>query len=503
MTGIALSLVCFSGFVFAANHWLKIKFSFAPLFAISFLGVCLFFFAVTNHLEFGTWFLIVSGFLFFIPLLIKVIKKPSFLHEEIFRSPVTVFIFLCLFSYTITLGMSFTVIDDYVYWGIMGKYLFWYNQLPGIETTIIPKHLAYTPGTGLIHYFFYQLFGKYAVSISYFAQNMILVSSVFVLVTKQNIKKSLAGFCLAVVLLTLFCGSVFTKLQVDYLLSVFFFAVIWIWFSEKQDPMKLLAVSLPICFLFLIKQIGFALGLLALAFIFLDILLCSHLVKKEKLKLMGGVILVGAALFGIKTIWAHHCELMGFTAFNNAINFESIKTALHIFSNDQIKKGFFLFIKDIFLGPADRLNLPYLVWDIGLGFLWIKLLKDKDFSQKKRYGRIIIFFAASFVLYVAMLYFLQVIVFKVGVAFDHTVGLTRYLNIFFTPMVLFTVLVFFHHTFFKKVQIPLKALIVFSGLVILILGASRIETSMHREPGDVEAQKISNKISSHIDIQKT
>jgi hypothetical protein len=271
MAGIFLTLVCLLGFVYAADRWLGIDFSFAPIFSISFLGILLFVFAVLNQLRFGTWLLIYTGLGFCV---IGAIDAWRNREAGFFSRPVqlyTVLVSLMFISFLVPIGMKFTVIDDYVYWGIIGKYLFLNHHLPDLNTTIIAKHLAYTPGTSIFHYFFYTLSGKYSPSISYFAQNIMLISALFVVLKKESIKRTLIFLCLLVMLLTLFSGSVFTKLQVDYLLSLYFFAILWIYFREQPTFLTIVTISLPVCFIFLIKEIGFALGLLVLIIILFDL----------------------------------------------------------------------------------------------------------------------------------------------------------------------------------------------------------------------------------------
>jgi len=328
------------------------------------------------------------------------------------------------------------------------------------------------------------------------------VSALFILVTREKIKKVVVAVCLTIVLLTLFCGSVFTKLQVDYLLSVFFFAVMWIWFSEKKQTATLIILFFPICFILLIKQIGLVLGAVILCILLFDILFCDECQTRDRLKSITVLLLTGIAMLVIKQVWTNHCELMGFAGFSSAINPDSIKASLRILSNEEIQKGFWIFMKGIFIGPADRLNLPYLLWYLGLGFLWYKLLKDDQLQPKKRYVIASAALVSSFLLYLLMMYFLQIIVFKVGVDFDHTVGLTRYMNTFFAQMVFFTVILFYHHRFFVATTGPDKAVYAFVILVILVLGISRVEESMNREKGDLRAQQIAQQISNHIDIQK-
>jgi len=497
MVDIFLTLLCFSGFVCAASRWLRIDFSYAPIFSSSLLGILLFVFAVSNHLKSGTWFLIYTGF-----SLSAICGIDAWHNRKTGRYPFPFQLFMVLvllvcLSFLVPLWMKFTVIDDYVYWGIIGKYLFLNHHLPDLNTTIIAKHLAYTPGTSLFHYFFYTLTGKYSPEISYFAQNLLLISALFVVLKKESIKRTLIFLCLLIVLLTLFSGSVFTKLQVDYLLSIYFFAMLWIYFREQPTLLTIVTISLPVCFIFLIKEIGFALGLLVLIIVFFDFVFCNDPNRKMRITSILFVVFTGSILFLLKQVWVDHCQMMGFLKFNTAVNMESIKQSFHIFSDLNIQKGALLFIKGVLVGPADRLNLPYFFWYVGVFFLWIKVFAKEKIHQKARYARLLKILSTSFVLYLIMMYFLQVIVFKVGVSYDHTVGLTRYLNIFFSQIVFFTTLLYVDHWLFQN-KVSNKTLLFFIVAVILILGVSRIETSLHRDSHYKEAELISEKIEMNI-----
>ncbi|NOX32638.1 MAG: hypothetical protein GXP56_02715, partial [Deltaproteobacteria bacterium] len=361
MIDIFLTILCFSGFVYASSRWLKIDPSYASLFSISFIGVLLFLFALFNCLQTGTSFLILSGFVLCIFWGAAWLQKKN--HKRLiplFRVLIF-FLILITISFILTVKMTFTIVDDYVYWGIIGKYLYIYNHLPVAGCPLDSRTLAYTPGTSLIHYFFYLMTGKYSVQVSYFAQNIILISALLVFV-KENYKKTIAYIGILVILMTVLSGSIFTKLQVDYLLSIISFSIFWIYLSEKNIHLKLLTISMPICFLFLIKEIGLVLGLFILILVLFDIFADRGIDKRSKLKAMGILFLTGAVLLLLKALWVKHVSAMGFMEFHNAINWESIKKAFDIFSDKGARKGFFIFIKAFIIGSADRLNTPYLLW---------------------------------------------------------------------------------------------------------------------------------------------
>ncbi len=501
MVDIVLTILCLSGFIYASHRWLKIDFSYAPLFSVSLLGILLFIFALSNQLETGTRILIYAGYILSIICGIDAWKNQN--REQLFI-PVKIFmifVLLIVLSYLITLGMQFTVIDDYVYWGIIGKYLYFNNHLPDANTTIIARHLAYTPGTGLFHYFFYTLAGKYSPSISYFAQNILLISAVFVVIKKKSIQKSLVLLCCLVILLTLFSGSVFTKLQVDYLLSVYFFALLWIYFREQPSFITIFTISAPVLFLFLIKEIGFVLSLLILVIIFFDLIFQKSHERKTKIKFIIYIVLLGGLLCLLKQTWAEHCQIMGFGKFNSAVNMDSIRQSFHIFSNQDIQKGFLIFLKDIFIGPADRLNIPYAFWYLSIIFIWFKILGKQNDYNKSRFillGRIL---SVAFIIYLVMIYFLQIIVFKIGINGEHTIGLTRYLNIFFSQIVFFLSLLYIEQLLLSR-QVSNKVSFSFILVVILVLGFSRIETTLRLEDHHKTAGLIAQKIENNIDKEQ-
>ena len=493
MIDLLLNICCFIGFIASAVRFLKIPFHLAPLFSISAIGIVLYFFAVFHRLGPGADLLFVVGLLLFaVSGLLLFRDRERFSSELLFQS-FMLLAGLFVFSFVITLEMKFTVIDDYVWWGIVSKSLFFFDHLPTPDTTITQLHLGYPPGAALIHYFFLNGIQKYSPSIAYFGQNLMLISALFAVVKKERFRQGIVLFVVCAITLGLFSGSIFTKLQVDYLLSVYFFAVLWIHYDGEPTTTKLLAVSTPIVFLFLIKEIGFALSLLLILIVSSDLLLKKERYPQEKIKMLGIVVLTGCGLFLLKGSWQDHCQAMGFANFSSAVNMETIRASLDIFGNEQTQKGFFIFIKGFLLGGADRLNLPYPFWFVVIAFLWVKILTGLNSPGKKRVSRLFKILLAAFSTYVLMNYFMQLIVFQVGASYPHTVGLERYLNILFVPAVLFSLATYFSRTFLKN-GVSKKILAWICVLFLLITGVSRIETTVRREPHFLAAETLSKEI---------
>ncbi|MFH2092441.1 MAG: hypothetical protein ABIJ31_08765 [Pseudomonadota bacterium] len=502
MVTTGLTILWFFGFVYLSNRWLKIELCYAPLFSISFVGTFLFVLSVSDMLKPGAHFLLAAGFLLFAIGSIEYLKNRHKIKAVQLPGLLWVVAGLMAVSFVLTIGMKLKVDDDYVYWGIMGRYLHFFDHLPDRNTTIISRHLAYTPGTSLVHYLIYQLAGQYSTALSYFAQNLFLISAVCVVFARKNLKKGAMLLFFLVILMTLFSGSVFTRLQVDHLLSVYFFAVLWIILKEQPGFRTLLTISLPCVFLFLIKEIGFIMGIVLLLVFFVDLLFYRKIDIKEKFRTVAGLFLCAGLLFAIKQVWTKHCVVMGFSQFNGAVNWESIQTALHIFSNDNIQKGFLLFVKECFIGPSDRLKLPYIVWYMVLLVLFMKIkgLQDKIFT--KRFFRMGVVLITALLIYLVMLYFLQVIVFDVGRSNDHIIGFARYMNILFSPVVFLLVLLYAEQKLYHKI-IPQKLVFSLLFVVLLLLGASRVETSLRREKFYDQARIIAQQIQTTIDINQS
>jgi len=96
------------------------------------------------------------------------------------------------------------------------------------------------------------------------------------------------------------------------------------------------------------------------------------------------------------------------------------------------------------------------------------------------------------------LYCLQIIIFKVGSTYDHTIGFSRYLNILFSPIVFIVTIVFFNSIIFNTYEVSRKILLSLIVVVLLVLGLSRVEVYLNREKQDIQIQEFSDRIGNKI-----
>jgi len=202
-----LILLCLTGYIAASHKLLKLPIQFSPFFSLSTISLTLYLCALTGKLQHGTTIVIIFGFL--LAGLLSVYSfstKPLFFQQSL-KNTLLILFSLSAIGLFYAWKMKFSVIDDYVYWGIIGKYIHISNQLPDTSTSIMPRHLGYTPGTALFQYLFFRVAGNYSQELSYFAQNTILSSILFVFVRPDKLKESAFILCITIILITLQFGS--------------------------------------------------------------------------------------------------------------------------------------------------------------------------------------------------------------------------------------------------------------------------------------------------------
>ena len=300
------------------------------------------------------------------------------------------------------------------------------------------------------------------------------------------------------VVLTLQFGSVLAKLSPDYLLATYCFAILWISFSQEKLSCKLLSISIPLLFLYLLKEVGFFLSLSTLI-ISAPILFYSTDEKKHRFFLLLFFLAMGITAYSIRLAWISHCQDMGFFQLIGSLDLQNILNGFKIFSDKHIQQGFVIFMKAISIGPADRLKTPYLFW-YGLIFLiWRFILAKSTPQQKKTYQRTLVCFSIFSLIYIFMLYIMQVVFFKVGESFNHDVGLNRYLNIFFAGFALFSVATFLLRKGLLGASVRLRWVLISIALTITLLVLSRNQR-IEQDIPDIEAQHLGKKISSAINL---
>ncbi len=502
MIELPLSIACIGGYAYWVRRWLGFPFRYVPLWVTSFLILALFLCAMANVLREGALFLATLG------LGLSGLGLISLWRERHGHDPfgdesthqVALLLVGCMVGFYCARNVFFSVIDDYVYWGILGKYLAYFHHLPDMKTTIYPRHLAYTPGAALFHYMGYQFGGRYDVGISYFAQNIVAISALFVMVKKNDIKSSIFFICLLTTLMVLQFGSIFSKLSVDHLLALYVLAILWIYFSKETISVRLVGVSVPLLVLFLFKQIGFFLALVLVAIMLADTLRHHPEGEWRKRNTVAFLLCLGACLFLVKLAWESHCGARGFDQFARVIDVQSMVAAVDLVHSPHVRQGAFLFVESILWGPADRLKLPYLVWYALLIYLWYRIFKGAPRKEKQRYQSFLVVFFAGFVCYLAMLYFLQLIVFGVGLHSDHAISMTRYVNIYFSGFALFTILIAWGSLVSGSRPMKVAWVYIMAILTLSILVGSKAQR-LERSPYELEIELLAEKMEAHLDMK--
>lgn len=351
-------------------------------------------------------------------------------------------------AYLFSRNQTLSSIDEPIYWAIVGKYLFLFDHLPISDALILPKHLRYLPGLGLLHYHFYQLIGHYDLQLAFFAQGLLLLSVCLLLIRQPKNTVQMSLFLMAFLILHLFFGTILARLDVDYLLAAVFFIILWHLFTTK--PLTLpLEQTCAILLLPLIKIPGVYFALVALV-LYYDAYHHQHSTFKSKTL---GILLLMLALNQL--LWHQYADLHHLGHFRAPITWQEIKQAF--LPNPTMWHAISIFLRDAILGPADRLNFPYLSWYALVGFL---VLKKMDY---KKHQRFFILLLSTFLIYGIQLYGLQFFAFGVGSSRQDTVALTRYLNTFWVPIMMLASLYIIQ----KQGSLFLKRPAVFCSLILM------------------------------------
>lgn len=440
--GYCFSIASFMGYVFSAHHFLQIPLRLTLLFSCCVLMIVLFWASLADVLLPVSQFLMGGGVALSALLVAikyrgsKVVKDKYPQQSLLFFVAIVVLAIVCAFF-----GRP-SVIDDYAYWAIISKSIAMFDALPTEETTIFARHLTYTPGLALFHYYFLSAFSGYHLSVAYFAQNIFLFALLFAFTDGLNKRTTLVVMSVGTILLVLFSGSVFQKLRVDHFLSLLTAAAVWVQIKNRFSLQRFLVVLLAIGCLYLVKEVGMMLAIFLLFVIVQDILYLKEIEKKEKIISLLLCFLLSLYLIFQKYAWDTHCAALGFNQFHSGISLEAVKDAFNLIGNSDSRHGFYLFVKGILIGPADRINLPYILWYIALGWIWYTLFKVEYKDNGKKYFLLFRLAIPVFVLYLLMNYVMQFVVFGLGTVTENTTSLSRYVNIFFCWIIFLTLFSF-------------------------------------------------------------
>lgn len=441
MLAIVLPFLSILGFASFFSRYLKRPLGPLLFTSTAFIGVLQFLFALAGYIAQGSLAVLILGTLFFIYY---------FFSTRDHRSTIWFYLLIAVFIVLFDVGLQFSSIDDYSFWGVMSKYLFFFHQLPTNADYISASFLTYTPGMACFHYLFYYAIGNYSQLGGYVGQGAVLLSALMVLYDPKNQRQSVFRIAVAYIILNVGFGTLLARMEVDGYVAAYVFAIAWVLYSsvtvyKVKIPLSPVSTNgeitilfFPILFLPLIKEIGLFFGvILSLAYFI------SH---KKSWKHTGLFGLLLIALFGLKWLWLLHCHHYGFASFSRAITLNSALSALNPF-NIYFQPAQILVLKSLTLGRFGHvLEWPNLVTYFLLFYMWHSVGAHAQGEQRQHAMQFKWVFVIAIILYAIMLYLLQAITFDVGHSFDHTLDFQRYFNMLLIPFFLFTLLVYTEET---------------------------------------------------------
>ena len=323
MTGILLALSLW-GSVFAVCRLGKIRFWFAPVVAISGIGLFLFAGALTGKLPLFADLALAAGLAgsgYFAGCLLR--KKTAFPGWTLPGVCIGVLaVIFCL----LTLRLKLTHYDNFSHWALIVKYLLLVEELPGAETTMIPFR-DYPPGVSLIIYYICRYAG-HSQGMMLLAQNGVLFACFFALAGIVEEKRRFLLYSL----LGAGCAMLFylnltiriNNLLVDFLLPLLALASMAYSCREREKFRLCLGQSLLLGFTGIVKGTGLFFAGAA------GVYACWRLVQKEREKgarksaasvsvapiaaVLAAVLVMAASLAAPFLLWQDHVrtDLAGF-----------------------------------------------------------------------------------------------------------------------------------------------------------------------------------------------
>ena len=463
-----LLLVCnLSGYFFFAKRAFQMPAAVTPLFGISFVIIMMFLGFIWQQPQ------VIYSTLSYFGIGLGII---SFIYPTDFDDKREYLIYwgLVLLSFCYAYAMTFSAIDSYVYWGLIGKYLYVTDSLPTLQSGFVPRHLSYTPGLGGWQYFIFQVFHSDNVRFAFLAQNLLLLASIFAVATDRCWRQKWASLCVLILCLAIFRGSVFAKMQVETILIVAAFIGCWyvLIFGDKIATYLLLVLLCPL--LFLIKQIGLALALLIIVFA------AVNLLRNRKHSAWVVLAVALAVLLVIKIVWSYYWHSVGIHSFVNAVTIESLTAAL---KTHQAWHQIGQFMYALTLGPADRLHIPFFIYSLAMFYMGRQIKKSAIDSR----DAFMLFRRVAwpfFAVYAILLLAMQLVVFP---GYDHLIGVMRYLQIFSLPIFFCYLFTYLRTTNYAENKHVFRGLIIVVVLISIIGYKHRLKEN---EPGN-NWQKLS------------
>ena len=255
--------------------------------SILLIMVILYLFGLIKELKLG---IICIGLIYGILAIYSIIR--SFIkhtHKELIKNVFTkgfiVFTIIFVVFAITTFHKTFTVWDEYTYWSVASKNMYYLNDFPTNSSSTV--NLIYPPNPTLLQYFFTKIIGVYSQGIELFAVQILgfsLLLPIFEFTKKKRTIALLSCICILFCIPAIFVESYFyITIYVDTLMGLIIGYTLLSYFQSNKDMFAKINVLISLFVLTLIKPTGVFLAIITLGVMGLEYLIRT-LKEKKKIK---------------------------------------------------------------------------------------------------------------------------------------------------------------------------------------------------------------------------
>lgn len=278
-------IIILSGSIFISYYFNKRTSQTIPV-AILTMMLVLYLFGLIGQLKLGVYTIAILYPIMAIYALIREKLKNGLnaLKNNILTNGLVVFtILFVVFSFS-TYEKLFTVADDYNYWSMAVKNMYYLDDFVTNDNAII--RTVYPPVPSLLQYFFEKIIGQNRQGIELFA-SMLLGFSLLLPFLKNHQKKRKVSV-LAIGFLILAIPAIFTDswfygmIYVDTLIGLLVGYILFEYYTSSKDGFCIFSIGMALFTLCLIKPTGFFISLITVFTLICDYFIQSIVVKKPK-----------------------------------------------------------------------------------------------------------------------------------------------------------------------------------------------------------------------------
>lgn len=275
--------------------------------------------------------------------------------------------------------------DEFTHWGIIIKNMS-INHSFGMNENSVVQYSEYPPFTAIFQYIFLFFKGKYSESTIITASNILYLSIIITIIRNIEWKKQLKKLILyipIILFLPMICFIDFhKKIIVDGILGIFFFYILYIGYTEKDNKLKKIGITLGCCSIALIKLSGIGLSIISFLIVAIYSLKNKENRKKElkSLAIMLAIILICIMSWQIKLKITKAPQKWDMNNIN-------VKSIIEIQKNEQEKKIIKNYIYNIFNKKVitDKNITTFICVAMIIAYSIFAIIQIKEKEEKRKY----------------------------------------------------------------------------------------------------------------------